>query len=104
MPSTQTLADSARKQVVPNWRIFGVSLNPGPFTIKEHVLLTIMSTVGAGCASVVLLHLASSDRFYKQRRMRYGWIIVHDCYISLMSLVCLDGYHCCSAGILQPDV
>lgn len=22
---------------VPQWRIFGLSLNPGPFTIKEHV-------------------------------------------------------------------
>ncbi|KAF8555197.1 hypothetical protein OG21DRAFT_1484092 [Imleria badia] len=30
--------------VVPNWRIFGLSLNPGPFTIKEHVLLTTMAT------------------------------------------------------------
>ncbi|KAF8452243.1 OPT oligopeptide transporter [Boletus edulis BED1] len=36
--------------LVPNWRIFGVSLNPGPFTIKEHVLMMIMSTVGSGSA------------------------------------------------------
>ncbi|KAJ7232442.1 OPT oligopeptide transporter protein-domain-containing protein [Mycena haematopus] len=35
---------------VPNWRIFGVSLNPGPFTVKEHVLITIMASVGAGSA------------------------------------------------------
>ncbi|KAA1468341.1 small oligopeptide transporter [Dentipellis sp. KUC8613] len=25
---------------VPRWRIFGYSLNPGPFTVKEHVLVT----------------------------------------------------------------
>lgn len=27
----------------PNWSIFGVKLNPGPFTIKEHVLVTVRS-------------------------------------------------------------
>jgi hypothetical protein len=32
--------------VVPNVTVFGVHLNPGPFTIKEHVLVTIMATVG----------------------------------------------------------
>ena len=26
---------------LPNWTIFGVSLNPGPFTVKEHVLVTV---------------------------------------------------------------
>lgn len=31
---------------LPNVKIFGVSLNPGPFSIKEHVLITIMATVG----------------------------------------------------------
>jgi hypothetical protein len=31
---------------VPNVTLFGVELNPGPFTIKEHVLITIMAGVG----------------------------------------------------------
>ncbi|KAJ7791750.1 OPT oligopeptide transporter [Mycena olivaceomarginata] len=35
---------------IPNWRIMGVPLNPGPFTVKEHVLITIMASVGAGSA------------------------------------------------------
>ena len=26
---------------LPNWTIFGVRLNPGPFTVKEHVLVTV---------------------------------------------------------------
>lgn len=26
---------------MPNWSIFGVRLNPGPFTVKEHVLITV---------------------------------------------------------------
>ncbi|KAJ8472485.1 hypothetical protein ONZ45_g16631 [Pleurotus djamor] len=36
--------------VMPEVRILGVSLNPGPFTIKEHVLITIMASVGASSA------------------------------------------------------
>ena len=32
---------------VPNISIRGVELNPGPFNIKEHVLITIMGSVGA---------------------------------------------------------
>lgn len=26
---------------VPNWSVFGFQLNPGPFTVKEHVLVTV---------------------------------------------------------------
>jgi OPT oligopeptide transporter protein len=28
---------------LPNVSLFGISLNPGPFTIKEHVIITIMA-------------------------------------------------------------
>ena len=38
---------------LPNVSMFGVSLNPGPFTIKEHVLITIMASVGGGSAYAV---------------------------------------------------
>jgi len=31
---------------LPNISIFGVAINPGPFSIKEHVLATIMASVG----------------------------------------------------------
>ncbi|KAG6329926.1 hypothetical protein ID866_9163, partial [Astraeus odoratus] len=37
-------------KVMPNWHILGHSLNPGPFTIKEHALVVIMATVGGGSA------------------------------------------------------
>jgi hypothetical protein len=26
---------------LPRWRVLGIELNPGPFTIKEHVLATV---------------------------------------------------------------
>lgn len=38
---------------MPNLRILGVSLNPGPFNIKEHVLITMMATVGYQAAYAV---------------------------------------------------
>ena len=38
---------------VPAVKIFGVSLNPGPFSIKEHVIITIMANVGSGSAYAV---------------------------------------------------
>ena len=38
---------------LPNVSLFGMSLNPGPFTIKEHVIITIMATVSDGAAYAV---------------------------------------------------
>ncbi len=40
-------------RVLPNVKIFGVALNPGPFTVKEHVIITIMATVGYSSAYAV---------------------------------------------------
>ncbi|KAG9312692.1 OPT oligopeptide transporter protein-domain-containing protein [Chiua virens] len=62
--------------IVPNWRIFGHSLNPGPFTIKEHVLLTIMATVGSGSAYATDI-VAVQRVFYKQTyNFSYQWMLV----------------------------
>ena len=44
---------------VPNVTLFGVELNPGPFTIKEHVLITIMAGVGEAPAYAVRMTSAS---------------------------------------------
>ncbi|THH07611.1 hypothetical protein EW146_g9262 [Bondarzewia mesenterica] len=38
---------------MPNWRFMGLSINPGPFTVKEHVIITIMAGVGAQSAYAV---------------------------------------------------
>ena len=38
---------------VPKVSLFGISLNPGPFTVKEHVIITVMSGVGADAAYAV---------------------------------------------------
>lgn len=38
---------------LPDIKIFGMGLNPGPFSIKEHVLITIMAQVGYGSVYAV---------------------------------------------------
>jgi hypothetical protein len=61
---------------MPRVSIFGVSLNPGPFTIKEHVITAIMANVGASPAYAVsaaqavspylFLHLLYLDRDHRR--------------------------------------
>ena len=52
---------------LPNIKIFGVSLNPGPFSIKEHVLVTIMATVGYQSAYATDI-IAVQRVYYNQDR------------------------------------
>ena len=47
---------------MPNVKIFGIKLNPGPFTVKEHVLITIMANVGYQSAYAVCA-LARSSKY-----------------------------------------
>ncbi|KAG2155226.1 OPT oligopeptide transporter [Suillus bovinus] len=62
--------------VVPNVSVFGVRLNPGPFTIKEHVLITIMATVGWQSAYATDI-VAVQRVFYGQTfNFSYQWMLV----------------------------
>lgn len=56
----------AWEKIVPNWKIFGVGLNPGKFTLKEHTIITIMGSVsfGGGTAYATDILLAQ-NQFYK---------------------------------------
>ncbi|KAK7019514.1 OPT oligopeptide transporter [Favolaschia claudopus] len=61
---------------MPNVRIFGLELNPGPFTIKEHVLVTIMASVGAGSAyatDIVAVQRVYYDQIYN---FSFQWLLV----------------------------
>jgi OPT family small oligopeptide transporter len=61
---------------VPNVKIFGIHLNPGPFTIKEHVLATIMASVGYQSAYATDI-VAVQRVFYNQQfNFSYQWMIV----------------------------
>nr|AGA20372.1 oligopeptide transporter 1 [Phanerodontia chrysosporium] len=62
--------------VVPKVKVFGISLNPGPFTVKEHVLITIMGGVGAGPAYATDI-VAVQRVFYNQTyNFSYQWLLV----------------------------
>jgi hypothetical protein len=52
-------------RTMPNIKIFGAPLNPGLFSIKEHVLATIMASVGAGSAYATDI-VAVQRVFYNQ--------------------------------------
>lgn len=61
--------------IMPNVRILGVSINPGPFTIKEHVLITIMASVGASSAYATDI-VAVQRVYYKQvYNFSYQWML-----------------------------
>ncbi|KAI0710524.1 small oligopeptide transporter [Earliella scabrosa] len=61
---------------VPHTKVFGVSLNPGWFTIKEHVLITIMAGVGAQAAYATEI-IAVQRVWYKQDfNFAYQWMLV----------------------------
>ena len=68
---------------VPKVSIFGMSLNPGPFTIKEHVVVIIMTNIGSGRAYAVSVTLVSQ-------------IISIDSHQSYS-----DRGHCCPKVVLQ---
>ncbi|KAF9071482.1 OPT oligopeptide transporter protein-domain-containing protein, partial [Rhodocollybia butyracea] len=62
---------------LPRWRIFGHELNPGPFTIKEHVLITV-SGATVGQASAYGTDIIAVQRvFYDQRySFTYQWFLI----------------------------
>lgn len=63
-------------KVVPNVRIFGVKMNPGPFSIKEHVLVTIMASVG-GYSAYATDIIAVQRVYYGQTYgFVYQWMVV----------------------------
>lgn len=62
--------------IVPRKKVFGVHLNPGPFTVKEHVLVTVMSTVASSSAYATDI-VAVQRVFYKQQfNFSYQWMLV----------------------------
>ncbi|KAK7682527.1 hypothetical protein QCA50_014327 [Cerrena zonata] len=64
------------ERFLPNMKIFGISLNPGPFNIKEHVLITMMATVGYQAAYATRL-VAVQRFFYGQTlNFSYQWMLV----------------------------
>ncbi|KAJ3484284.1 hypothetical protein NLI96_g5747 [Meripilus lineatus] len=63
-------------RIVPSVKIFGVSLNPGPFTIKEHVITTVMAGVGAQAAYATEIVAVQRVLYMQQFNFAYQWMLV----------------------------
>ncbi|KAG6916275.1 hypothetical protein DXG01_007561 [Tephrocybe rancida] len=60
----------------PNKTIFGIEINPGPFSIKEHVLVTIMATVGAQSAYATDIVAVQRVFYHQSFPFIYQWLLV----------------------------
>ncbi|TFK79308.1 OPT oligopeptide transporter [Polyporus arcularius HHB13444] len=63
-------------RVLPNIKIFGVALNPGPFTVKEHVIITIMATVGYSSAYATDIVAVQRVYYNQTYNFSYQWMVV----------------------------
>ncbi|KAF8908210.1 oligopeptide transporter [Gymnopilus junonius] len=63
-------------RICPRWSIFGHELNPGPFTIKEHVLVTIMASVGAQSAYATDIIAVQRVFYHQEWNFAYRWMLV----------------------------
>ncbi|EMD31506.1 hypothetical protein CERSUDRAFT_119725 [Gelatoporia subvermispora B] len=61
---------------MPRKKIFGVQLNPGPFNVKEHVLITIMASVGSGSAYATDIVAVQRVYYNQQYNFSYQWMVV----------------------------
>lgn len=58
-------------QVVPNITVFGLPLNPSPFNLKEHALITIMASVSFGEGAAYMTDIViTMKQFY---HLEFGW-------------------------------
>ncbi|KZT68237.1 small oligopeptide transporter [Daedalea quercina L-15889] len=61
---------------MPKVKVLGLSLNPGPFTIKEHVLITIMAGVGASSAYATDIIAVQRVYYNQEYNFIYQWMVV----------------------------
>ncbi|TFK47274.1 oligopeptide transporter [Heliocybe sulcata] len=64
------------ERIMPRISIFGVSVNPGPFTMKEHVLVTIMASVGAPSAYATDIIVVQRVMYHQRFGFMYQWMLV----------------------------
>lgn len=69
VPLGHLLAATVTDRVFFKDRNFEFTLNPGPFNVKEHVLVTIFSNSGAG--NVYAIHLVTAVKIFYKKRMSF---------------------------------
>ncbi|TCD68598.1 hypothetical protein EIP91_010389 [Steccherinum ochraceum] len=63
-------------RIVPRVTVFGYPLNPGPFTIKEHVIVTIMANVGAESAYATDIVAVQRLHYGRVYNFGYQWMVI----------------------------
>ncbi|PIL32526.1 transporter [Ganoderma sinense ZZ0214-1] len=61
---------------MPKVKIFGVSLNPGPFTVKEHVIIFLMANVGYQSAYATDIVAVQRVYYNQTYNFSYQWMLV----------------------------
>ncbi|CAA3018884.1 oligopeptide transporter 6 [Olea europaea subsp. europaea] len=69
VPIGHLMAKTITKRVFLKDTRFEFSMNPGPFNIKEHVLITILANSGAG--SVYATHILSAVKLYYKKSLSF---------------------------------
>ncbi|KAI0034333.1 OPT oligopeptide transporter [Vararia minispora EC-137] len=62
-------------RAAPNVSIFGQPLNPGPFTVKEHVVITVMATVGSASAYATGIFAVQRHYYGQNWSFAYQWLL-----------------------------
>jgi len=63
-------------RLLPDMTILGFEINPGPFSIKEHVLVTIMAGVGAQSAYATDIIAVQRVYYHQVFPFPYQWLLV----------------------------
>ncbi|KAL7231299.1 hypothetical protein ACSBR2_009546 [Camellia fascicularis] len=75
VPLGHLMASTITNRVFFKGRTFEFTLNPGPFNVKEHVLITIFANSGAG--NVYAIHVVSAVKvFYRKNLTFFASLIV----------------------------
>lgn len=69
VPLGHLMARTLPKRVIFEGTKWEFSLNPGPFNVKEHVLITIFANAGAG--TVYATHVLSAVKLFYKRKLSF---------------------------------
>ncbi|KAF5462981.1 hypothetical protein F2P56_018940 [Juglans regia] len=69
VPLGHLMASTITDRVFFRGRWWEFTLNPGPFNVKEHVLITIFANSGAG--NVYAIHLVSAVKIFYKKNMSF---------------------------------
>ncbi|KAI0247355.1 small oligopeptide transporter [Lactifluus subvellereus] len=72
---------------LPKVSLFGMSLNPGPFTIKEHVIITIMADIGSESAYATYIIAVQRVLYNQHPNFVYQWLLVMSTQLIGFSIV-----------------